>query len=633
MGAETGTPPSRYLAGGLSEKGRRESNEDAAILAVLPPSSALRAYAVLSDGMGGHNAGEVASRLAVEIFKEKVQAFAARPDVQSLTPAEIEAEIREWIGEVNREIYQRGKASAEQKGMGATLAFAMVLADDRLVVANVGDSRVFLVSGLSVRQLSVDHTALAEQRRALGSDSVAPEDDASNPFAHALTRSLGQEKKVVPDVRSDVALGPGDVVILTTDGVTDVLEAERFLTALEATGSLQEAADEIYRLAFEAGTKDNVSVALLSRGTPARLGLGKAGPPASVEPPPSRGGDGMLIAGAASAPLGGSASRPRSSRLVAFGVAALALLAVVLALGVLLAAAPSADGPAGRRSSHAGGAGIDRSAFRCASQGCDAASRGSLAFAAGDGDSRARRAYAGDAASLSATRARAGRAVVPDSGCPQRAQAARVSADADRDVHPDPHADADRDGHAGTHDRSARAPRKGTSRARSPARPDARRKRLRSSQRLKSRQRLKTRNAARTHAATKARIPSARTRPATPGREPSPGKTPSREGSPRDEPPTRSGLRRGLGKRDRAQPAKRRRGIEAPRQEGVPEGGCAVDGGLTTAGGRGPAADETSEAHPAAGRRRRKTASSRSRSRGGSPRTPTGRRPPRPRSP
>ena len=345
MGAEAVTPPSRYLAGGLSEKGRRESNEDAAILAVLPPSSALRAYAVLSDGMGGHNAGEVASRLAVEIFKEKVKAFAARPDVQSLPPSKIEAEIREWIGEVNREIYQRGKASAGQKGMGATLAFAMILADDRLVVANVGDSKIFVVSGLSVRQLSVDHTALAEQRRALGSDSVAPEDDASNPFAHALTRSLGQEKKVDPDVRSDLTLGTGDVVLLTTDGVTDVLEAERFLTALETTGSLQEAADEIYRLAFEAGSKDNISVALLSRGTPARLGLGKAGQPAIAEPPPSHGGDGMLVAGAASAPLGVSASRPRGGRLAAFGFGAFGLLAVLLALGVFLRRPPTPPGP------------------------------------------------------------------------------------------------------------------------------------------------------------------------------------------------------------------------------------------------------------------------------------------------
>jgi serine/threonine protein phosphatase PrpC len=345
VGAETGTPPSRYLAGGLSEKGRRESNEDAAILAVLPPASPLRAFAVLSDGMGGHNAGEVASRIAVEIFREKVRTFAARPDVQSLSPATIEAEIRDWIDGVNREIHQRGKASAAQKGMGATLAFAMVLADDRLIVANVGDSKIFVVSGLSVRQLSVDHTALAEQRRALGSDSVAPEDDASNPFAHALTRSLGQEKKVDPDVRSDVTLGPGDVVVLTTDGVTDVLEAERFLTALETTGGLQEAAEEIYRLAFDAGSKDNISVALLSRGTPARLGLGKAGQPASVETPPSRGGDGMLIAGAASAPLAEPAPRPRANRLLAFGVGLLGLLAVLLALGVYLRRPATPPGP------------------------------------------------------------------------------------------------------------------------------------------------------------------------------------------------------------------------------------------------------------------------------------------------
>ncbi len=338
MDAEAGSLPPRYLAGGLSEKGRRESNEDAAILAVLPPSSALRAFAVLSDGMGGHNAGEVASRLTVEILKGKVQAFAARPDVSSLPPAAIEAEIREWIAEVNREIYQSGKASAERKGMGATLAFAMVIADDRLFVANVGDSRIFLVRGLSVRQLSVDHTALAEQRRALGSDSVAPEDDASNPFAHALTRSLGQEKKVVPDVRSDVKLGPGDVVILTTDGVTDVLEAERFLTALETTGTLQEAAVEIHRLAFEAGSKDNISVALLSRGTPARLGLGKAEQPVGAGPPPSpRTDDEMLVAGAASEPPAEPAPRPRASRrAVAFSLATLALLAVVVAVGIFL---------------------------------------------------------------------------------------------------------------------------------------------------------------------------------------------------------------------------------------------------------------------------------------------------------
>jgi protein phosphatase len=338
-----GTP---YLAGGLSEKGRRESNEDAAILAVLPPPSALKAFAVLSDGMGGHNAGEVASRLTVEILGRKIQAFAARPDAASKSPASIEAEIREWIDEVNREIFQRGKASSEQKGMGATVACALVLADDRLVVANVGDSKVFLASGLKVRQLSVDHTALAEHRRALGSDSVAPEDDAANPFAHALTRSLGQEKKVEPDVRSDVTLGPGDAVILTTDGVTDVLEAERFLTVLETSGSVQEAAEEIYRLAFEDGSKDNISVALLSRGTPARLGFARTGAAAApVEPPPAPAADSMLVAGAASGPPGATEIRPRAGRRAAIGAAVLVLLAALAALVVTLRRAKTVQAP------------------------------------------------------------------------------------------------------------------------------------------------------------------------------------------------------------------------------------------------------------------------------------------------
>lgn len=344
MTADAGPEAPPYLAGGLSEKGRRDSNEDAAILAVLPPPSPLRAFAIVSDGMGGHNAGEVASSLTVEILRGKVQAFAARPDLSTLAPAAIEAEIREWIDEVNREIFQRGKASAEQKGMGATLALALVLADDRLLVANVGDSKIFLVSRLSVRQLSVDHTALAEQRRALGSDSVAPEDDAANPFAHALTRSLGQEKKVVPDVRTDVTLAPGDVVVLTSDGVTDVLEAERFLTALEATGSLQETAEEIHRLAFEAGSKDNISVALLSRGTPARLGLDRtgtrAGPPAPAPP-----GGGTLVAGAATASPGPAGGGGGSGRRAVLGAAALVVLAALAAVGFFLRRPASPPGP------------------------------------------------------------------------------------------------------------------------------------------------------------------------------------------------------------------------------------------------------------------------------------------------
>lgn len=348
MGADQGVGATPYTAAGLSETGRRETNEDAAAFAVFPETSSLRAFAVLCDGMGGHNAGEVASRLAVEILRDQAQAFAARPRTDvPIEPATIEAEVCDWIARVNREILQRGRSTPEQRGMGSTVALAMVLPDDRLVAANVGDSRIYLLSELAVRRLSVDHTALAEQRRALGSDSVAPEDEASSPFAHALTRSLGQEKKVETAVRSDVTLRPGEVVILTTDGVTDVLEAERFLTALESTRSLQETAEEIVRLALEAGSKDNISVALLARGTPARLGTGPA-TEAAVSSPSQTPAGGMLLAGAASAPRAEPGSGSRAPRYALFGAGAVALLAVGLAAGLFFRRAPGPEPVAAR---------------------------------------------------------------------------------------------------------------------------------------------------------------------------------------------------------------------------------------------------------------------------------------------
>ena len=510
MGAEEGTPASRYLAGGLSEKGRRESNEDAAILAVLPPSSALRAFAVLCDGMGGHNAGEVASRLTVEILKEKVQAFAARPDAQSLPPPAIEAEIREWIAEVNREIYQRGKASAEQKGMGTTLAFAMVLADDRLVVANVGDSRIFLVSGLSVRQLSVDHTALAEQRRALGSDSVAPEDDASNPFAHALTRSLGQEKKVDPGraQRRDARLRATSSSSRPTASPTFSRPSASSRRSRRREASRRRPRRSIASPSRQARRTTSPSRSFRAARPPGS-GVGKAGPPATRRPAPSPSGDGMLVAGAASAPVAEPAPPRARAGVAALGVAALALLAVVLALGFFLrrsraprgppAAAPSAAAPPSTASA-AGGA----------PAAADAASRRSLASspAAETPPQPGARMPATPRPSPQPARAPA----EPSFRTPAALsgpQASRVSADADRDADRDPHADADARRATPTSLRPRpRERRRGPRRL--PPVPTPRADAL-------NRQRPKTRKAARAHAATKARIPRPRTSPPTSG--------------------------------------------------------------------------------------------------------------------
>jgi len=259
-----------FLTSGVSRTGRRPSNEDTAAWRTIPEGP-LAAYALVCDGMGGHNAGEVASAMGVEIVTRRLEELAA-----SGLPAgvELEAYIRSAIEEANKAILDRGQQIVEQRGMGTTLALAMATRDKKLLVANIGDSRIFQLRGLTVEQLSVDHTALAEQRRALGFDLAVPEDSFANPFAHALTRSLGQEQKVEPDVQAAMEMRPGDLVVVTSDGVTDVLESERLLSAVETAVSLEAIPEEIYRQAYEAGSRDNITVVVLGYGLPGRLGAG-----------------------------------------------------------------------------------------------------------------------------------------------------------------------------------------------------------------------------------------------------------------------------------------------------------------------------------------------------------------------
>jgi protein phosphatase len=229
--------------------------------------------------MGGHNAGEVASSMALRLLQTRIGELASEP-AAAVDPAVLTVRVDGWISEINLAIRHSAGSNHEQAGMGTTLALALAMSDGRLVVANVGDSKVFLVRGVVVQQLSVDHTALAEQRRILNKDSGSALDDAANPFFHALTRSLGQEADVAPDIRADNVLRQGDLVVVTSDGVTDVLESERFLSIVEGSQNLADVAETTYRLSFEAGSKDNITVALLANGRPTRLG---SAPPSQGE--------------------------------------------------------------------------------------------------------------------------------------------------------------------------------------------------------------------------------------------------------------------------------------------------------------------------------------------------------------
>jgi protein phosphatase len=306
--------------------------------------------------MGGHNAGEVASSMALRLLQARIGELASEP-VAAFDPAVLTTRVDGWISEINLAIRHSAGSNHEQAGMGTTLALALAMSDGRLVVANVGDSKVFLVRGVVVQQLSVDHTALAEQRRILNKDSGSALDDAANPFFHALTRSLGQEADVAPDIRADNVLRQGDLVVVTSDGVTDVLESERFLSIVEGSQNLSDVAETTYRLSFEAGSKDNITVALLAIGRPTRLG---SAPPSQVEvdldgtlpmarvrtvPQPISGGSAMADGGRPPAAPGPPPNRPSLRTPLLIAGAALFGCIAALVLWLTGRPAPPEEGP------------------------------------------------------------------------------------------------------------------------------------------------------------------------------------------------------------------------------------------------------------------------------------------------
>jgi protein phosphatase len=226
--------------------------------------------AIVSDGIGGHRAGEVAARMTVEGIAAAVKA--APP--QGL-PAET---LRDAIIQASDQIYHQAEAEPEQRGMGATCACAWVVGN-RLYTAWVGDSRIYLARAGSIFQLTTDHTWIQE---AIENGSITAEQARSHPNAHVIRRYLGSKAPVLPDLRmrlkvveSDaqaeanqgLLLLPGDQILLCSDGLTDLVGENELLTALQAASqgpaAPTEAVDQLIGLANERGGHDNITVIVL----------------------------------------------------------------------------------------------------------------------------------------------------------------------------------------------------------------------------------------------------------------------------------------------------------------------------------------------------------------------------------
>ena len=227
---------------GLTDPGRvRRRNEDSFVCD--PPLFAV------ADGMGGAQAGEIASRLAASAFHEYHEA-------DSLDP---EARLRSIIQEANRRIYARASTDPHASGMGTTITAALV-SGARVSVGHVGDSRAYLFRDEVLEQLTEDHSLVADLVR---SGRLTPEEAEVHPQRSVITRALGTDAAVTVDSFS-VEAKADDVYLLCSDGLTTMLGSGAVRTALAETSSLEEAARRLIGEANAAGGEDNVTVVLFS---------------------------------------------------------------------------------------------------------------------------------------------------------------------------------------------------------------------------------------------------------------------------------------------------------------------------------------------------------------------------------
>lgn len=217
---------------------QREANEDSCF-------ERAPVFAV-ADGMGGAQAGEVASGLAVEAFE------AERDD--ALAP---EAYLRETAERANRSIFERARGDSSRSGMGTTLT-AAVLADGEVSIGHVGDSRAYLLREGELGQLTNDHSLVEELRR---QGKLTREQAAEHPQRSVITRALGPEPGVDVDTMT-VSARAGDVFLLCSDGLTTMLDDDRVQAILEEAEDLEQAADHLVRAANDRGGKDNITVVL-----------------------------------------------------------------------------------------------------------------------------------------------------------------------------------------------------------------------------------------------------------------------------------------------------------------------------------------------------------------------------------
>jgi serine/threonine protein phosphatase PrpC len=247
----------------------RSHNEDSV---ASDPANGL---VVLADGMGGYNAGEVASGMATTVITTEMQQLLGKvhpydidPESNKVIAAKL---VREQVMKANASIYHAAQSQPQYAGMGTTLVVCLFY-DNKALVAHLGDSRLYRMRDGALKQITRDHSLLQEQ---IDSGLITAEQAKHAQHKNLVTKALGIDPTVEPEIR-EYETRPGDIYLLCSDGLPDMVEDEDISMTLEALGAnLKLAAQQLVQMANDNGGKDNVSVILVrvQREYPAARGV------------------------------------------------------------------------------------------------------------------------------------------------------------------------------------------------------------------------------------------------------------------------------------------------------------------------------------------------------------------------
>lgn len=227
----------------------REINEDS--YNIIAGYSGIPVTFIIADGMGGHNSGEIASKMAVDFISNYILQF---PEILS-NEDNIPSAINEIMKKANREVYEHSKQQESYYGMGTTLIAAVVF-NKKLFIGHIGDSRVYLIREGTIKRMTIDHSLIEELMQ---NGTLTKEEAENHPKKNIITRALGCSEEIQVDTYS-CRMNDNDIYMLCTDGLTNMLNEDEIKEIIESAETPELACEELINQANERGGNDNTTV-------------------------------------------------------------------------------------------------------------------------------------------------------------------------------------------------------------------------------------------------------------------------------------------------------------------------------------------------------------------------------------